>query len=98
MSERGITSGQIIDLNRRERATLETVGLGRAEMRCSHEPDLFIDGLACCDQFTAHRLARLALIAPLRTGRPGERVRALLTAAARAAIGRPPAPTADPAA
>jgi len=78
-----------VDLNQRERATLRAVGLGRAEITCSCEPDLFIDGLACCDQFTAHRLARLAMVVPLRAGRPGERVPAVLTASARAALGLP---------
>lgn len=82
-------SGEIIQLNHRERATLRAVALGRAEITCSCEPDLFIDGLACCDQFTAHRLARLALIVPLRAGRPGERVPALLTEHARAVLGLP---------
>ncbi|ATY15194.1 hypothetical protein CU254_35945 [Amycolatopsis sp. AA4] len=82
-------SAQILPLNHRERATLTAVGLGRAEMTCSCEPDLYIDGVPCCDQFTAHRLARFALVVPLRAGRPGERVPALLTAAGRAAIGAP---------
>lgn len=79
-----------VELNHRERATLRAVGLGRAEMTCSCEPDLFIDGLACCDQFTAHRLARLALVVPVRAGIPGERVPAVLTASARAVLGLPP--------
>lgn len=79
-------SQQGIQLNNRERATLRAVALGRAEISCSCEPDLFVDGLACCDQFTAHRLARLALVAPLRSGRLGERVPATLTDTARAAL------------
>ncbi|MGH3520045.1 MAG: hypothetical protein ACRDQ7_22195 [Haloechinothrix sp.] len=91
-------SGQIIQLNNRERATLRAVGLGRAEITCSCEPDLFIDGLSCCDQFTARRLAHHALVRPLRAGRPGERVPALLTDAARALLGLPPAVPVDAAA
>lgn len=78
-----------IPLNNRERAALQAIMLGAAEITCSQEPDLFIDGLACCDQFTAHRLARLALVVPLRAGRPGERVPALLTEHARAVLGLP---------
>lgn len=84
-------SAQILPLNHRERATLTAVGLGRAEMTCSCEPDLYIDGVPCCDQFTAHRLARFALVVPLRAGRRGERVPALLTEAGRAAIDLPAA-------
>lgn len=79
-------SSDFVQLNNRERATLRAVGLGRAEITCSAVPDLFIDGLACCDQFTAHRLAQLRLVMPKRTGRRGERVPALLTETARAAL------------
>ncbi|MPY77604.1 MAG: hypothetical protein GEV04_03725 [Actinophytocola sp.] len=78
-----------IQLNNRERATLLAVAHGDAEMSCSSEPDLFIDGLACCDQFTAHRLARLGMIAPARPGRLRERVPARLTSAARVVLGLP---------
>ncbi|MGH3931399.1 MAG: hypothetical protein ACRDTF_15680, partial [Pseudonocardiaceae bacterium] len=42
----------------RVRAMLRAVSDGRGELVCSCEPDLLIDGLGCCDQFTAHRLAR----------------------------------------
>ncbi|MPY79271.1 MAG: hypothetical protein GEV04_12425 [Actinophytocola sp.] len=75
------------DLNYRERATLRAVALGTAEITCSSEPDLFIDGLACCDQSTVHQLARLGWIEPEVSGRPGERVRAQITALGRAALG-----------
>lgn len=78
-----------IQLNNRERAALLAVAHGRAEMSCSSEPDLFIDGLACCDQFTAHRLAGLGLIAPTRAGRLSDRVPAMLTGTARAVLGTP---------
>jgi len=80
-----------IQLNHRERATLLAVAHGDAEMSCSSEPDLFIDGLACCDQFTAHRLARLGLIRPTRAGGLRERVPAALTRAARAVLRLPSA-------
>ncbi|NIJ13699.1 uncharacterized protein YjhX (UPF0386 family) [Saccharomonospora amisosensis] len=74
------------DLNHRERATLHAVAQGGAEITCSCEPDLFLDGLACCDQATAHRLAREGLIAPANAGRPGERVPAVLTDAGKRAL------------
>lgn len=66
----------ITTLNHRERATLRAVAEGHAEISCSCEPDLFIDGLSCCDQSTVHRLARLGLIAlgppgQVRPARPG---------------------------
>ncbi|WP_007024227.1 hypothetical protein [Saccharomonospora iraqiensis] len=74
------------DLNHRERATLRAVSRGEAEITCSREPDLFVDGLACCDQATAARLARAGLIAPAHTGRPGQRVPAVLTDAGERAL------------
>ncbi|MPZ00057.1 MAG: hypothetical protein GEU97_19115 [Actinophytocola sp.] len=78
-----------IQLNHRERATLLAVAHGNAEMSCSCEPDLFIDGLACCDQFTAHRLAQLGLIAPVRQGTVRELVPATLTRAGHILLGLP---------
>ncbi|GAB3494734.1 hypothetical protein [Amycolatopsis cihanbeyliensis] len=75
------------ELNHRERATLRAVAGGRAEISRSCEPDLFIDGLACCDQATAHKLARLGLLAPAREGSHGELVPAVLTPTGRAALG-----------
>lgn len=82
-------SAPVIQLNYRERATLLAVVQGTAEITCSSEPDLFIDGLTCCDQFTAHRLAQLGLMAPSRDGKPGERVPAALTPTGQAALGLP---------
>ncbi|NKQ54098.1 hypothetical protein HFP15_14515 [Amycolatopsis sp. K13G38] len=74
------------ELNHREQATLRAVALGRAELTSSREPDLFIDGLAVCDQSCAHRLANLGLIATARDGRPGERVPAVLTETGKTAL------------
>lgn len=48
-------------------------------MSLSCEPDLFVDGLQCCDQQVAHDLARAGLLRPVRPGRIGERVPAVLT-------------------
>jgi hypothetical protein len=78
---------QQVELNHRERATLRAIATGQAEISCSCEPDLFIEGLACCDQNTVHRLARAGLIAPARRGHQGERVPAILTEAGQAALG-----------
>lgn len=77
------TEGQ---LNYRERATLRAVARGGAEMTCSCEPDLFVDGLACCDQNTVHRLVRQGLIAPARGGLPRELVPAVITDAGLTAL------------
>jgi hypothetical protein len=68
---------------------LRAVSDGRAELICSCEPDLFIDGLGCCDQYTAHLLARDGLIRPAISGAIGDRVRAELTVAGRAVLTRP---------
>ena len=75
-------------LNRRALAMLRAVSDGRAELVCSCEPDLLIDGLGCCDQYTAHRLAGAGLIQPVVHGAIGQRVRAELTGAGRAVLTR----------
>ncbi|WP_206793605.1 hypothetical protein [Amycolatopsis sp. MtRt-6] len=66
-------------VNHRMRAMLRAVGAGRGEVSCSSEPDLFIDGLSCGDQFAAHALAHQGLVRAARPGRPGELVPAVLT-------------------
>jgi DNA-binding IclR family transcriptional regulator len=65
---------------------LAAVDAGRAELSISCEPDLFIDGLCCCDQHAAHTLARTGLFRPAATGRVGQRVPAELTPAGAAAL------------
>lgn len=70
----------------RELAMLRAVAAGRAELMCSCEPDLYIDGLCCCDQYTAHRLASRGLIQPAAPGAIGQRVRAELTTAGQAML------------
>lgn len=82
---------QDVDLNPRERATLRAVAHGDAEISCSREPDLFLDGLPCCDQTTARKLAHLGLVVPARDGRPGERVPAAITDKGHSALARIPA-------
>jgi hypothetical protein len=66
-------------VNRRMLAMLRAVGAGRGLVTCSSEPDLFIDGLSCGDQFAAHALAHLGLVRAARPGLPGELVPAALT-------------------
>ncbi len=73
-------------VNHRVRAMLRAVGAGRGRVSCSSEPDLFIDGLSCGDQFAAHALAHQGLVRAARPGRPGELVPAALTPAGRALI------------
>lgn len=51
-----------IPLNHRTIAMLHAVAAGRAELSCSCEPDLRVDGLPCCDQIAAHDLARAGLL------------------------------------
>lgn len=71
-------------LNHRERATLQAVAAGDAEITSSDE--LFLAGLACCDQITAHHLARAGFLAPAYQGKPGQRVPAVLTEDGRRAL------------
>lgn len=73
-------------LTGRDRAILATVAQGRAEMTCSCEPDLLIDGVYCSDQCAARRLSAAGLIIAAAPGPLGSRARAVLTAA------RPPLP------
>ena len=75
-------------LNRRALAMLRAVSDGRAELVCSCEPDLLIDGLCCCDQFEAHRLTGAGLIRPVVHGEIGQRVRAELTGTGREVLSR----------
>lgn len=80
-----IDGAGLLLLNHREMSMLRAVVAGRAEVTCSCEPDLFVDGLPCCDQYTAHALAHAGLIEPAKPGELGELVPARLTAAGQAA-------------
>jgi hypothetical protein len=73
-------------VNRRMLAMLRAVGAGRGRVSCSSEPDLFIDGLSCGDQFAAHTLAHLGLVRPTCPGLPGELVPAALTVVGQAIV------------
>jgi hypothetical protein len=70
---------------------LRAVVAGRAQLSCGREPDLFIDGMPCCDQYTAHTLAHDGFVKHQRPGAFGDRVPAVLTAAGLAAIAVTPA-------
>ncbi|WP_410649145.1 hypothetical protein [Amycolatopsis sp. cmx-4-54] len=76
MNERAI---DLEGLSYRARAMLRAVAQGRAEITVSLEPDLYVDGLPCSDQSTAHRLAHAGLIRLPAGGVPGSRVPARLS-------------------
>ncbi len=78
-------------LNHRALSMLRAVVAGRAQISCSAEPDLFIDGVPCCDQYLAHTLAHEGLIEPAQKGTWGELVPAALTDAGVAALNPAPA-------
>ncbi|WP_396287165.1 hypothetical protein [Amycolatopsis sp. PS_44_ISF1] len=80
------TDVEDIPLSYRERATLAAVAAGRAQISFSCEPDLFVDGLSCCDQSAIRRLVRLGLVEPATAGPRGQRVAAVLTTAGVGAL------------
>jgi hypothetical protein len=75
-----------VSLPRRELAMLHAIAAGRGEITGSSEPDLFIDGLACCDQNAAHHLAHAGLVHTTRPAEAGQRVPAALTTPGRAVL------------
>lgn len=77
-------SGTGDELSHRAVAMLRAVAQGRAVMSASCEPDLFIDGVPCCDQMAAHALAHGGYIRP--DGDGDRLVPAVLTDAGRAAL------------
>lgn len=79
----------VVELSDRSRALLRAVGAGRCEVTGGSEPDLFVDGLACCDQVAAHNLVRAGLLRAVRVVSLSERAPAELTEEGRAAMRRP---------
>ena len=73
-------------LSRREFAMLHAIADGRAEITGSCEPDLFIDGLACCDQSAAHHLAHAGLVRATHPAQVEQRVSAELTTVGSAVL------------
>ncbi|MFD9698118.1 hypothetical protein [Lentzea sp. NPDC059081] len=67
------------DLSCRDVALLRAVAAGRAQMSHSCEPDLFIDGIASCDQPAARRLAHSGFIEPVLPAAVGSLTGARLT-------------------
>lgn len=85
--------GHSFELNFRMRAILRAVASGRAQLSLSCEPDMFVDGLACSDQMSAHVLFHAGLIRPVRPGHIGERVPAALTGDGESAMALTGTPT-----
>lgn len=81
-----MTSSRHAPLSHRDRAILRAVDSGRTELVLGAEPDLYVDGLCCSDQFAAHCLAHAGLIIAAGPGTPGQRVPARLTMAGRASL------------
>jgi hypothetical protein len=67
-------------------AMLRAVAAGRAEITSSQEPDLFVDGLPCCDQSASRQLAHAGLIRAATPTEPGQHVPAELTQPGRALL------------
>ena len=72
-------SAEITTLSPGHLAILRAVATGRAEVTCSCEPDLYVDGLPCCNQLIVHQLAHAGYLAASRPGHVGQRVPATLT-------------------
>ena len=73
-------------LSGRALAMLRAVDAGRAEFAAGREPDLYVDGLPCCDQSATHDLVHAGLLRPSAVASYGQRVRAELTDEGRAAL------------
>lgn len=80
------SEGATVELTHRAMAMLKAVAEQRAEMSTSCEPDLFVDGFACCDQMTAHALAKGGYVRPGTGVASAGRVPAELTEAGVAAL------------
>ncbi|MFD1148111.1 hypothetical protein [Saccharothrix hoggarensis] len=74
------------ELSGRAKAMLRAVAAGRAQLTGGREPDLYVDGLPCCDQMATHDLVRAGLLRARRAVRLDERADAELTDEGRAAI------------
>jgi hypothetical protein len=74
------------ELSGRAKAMLRAVAAGRAQLTGGREPDLYVDGLPCCDQTATHDLVHAGLLRARRAVGLEERTDAELTDAGRAAI------------
>jgi hypothetical protein len=82
-----MTTTEARELSGRALAMLRAVDAGRAELTSGCEPDLYVDGLACCDQTATHDLVHAGLLRPTALVAWGQRVLAELTDEGRAALG-----------
>ncbi|MEQ0558040.1 hypothetical protein ABJI51_03070 [Amycolatopsis sp. NEAU-NG30] len=85
---------QATELTHRAVNMLKAVRDGRAQLSASCEPDLYVDGIPCCDQGTARLLGRLGLIAPAGPGPAGHLVPAVVTEAGHRVLATPVLPIA----
>lgn len=74
------------ELSGRAKAMLRAVAAGRGQLSGGCEPDLYVDGLPCCDQMVTHDLVHAGLLRARRAVRLDERAEAELTDAGKAAI------------
>ncbi|MBA2310609.1 MAG: hypothetical protein H0W01_15255 [Pseudonocardiales bacterium] len=74
------------ELTARHRALLRAVAAGRCELNGGRDPDLLVDGLCCCDQFSARQLLRAQLVTARIDDAADGPVPATLTAAGQSAI------------
>ena len=65
---------------------LRAVAAGRAEVTGGTEPDLYVDGLPCCDQMASHDLVHAGLLRPTGPVLLGQRIGAELTDTGYAAL------------
>jgi hypothetical protein len=77
-----------LDITHRALAVLRAAGTGRVHVSLSCEPDVFVDGLPCCDQPGARALVHAGLLRAVRPGRIGELVPARLTTAGDSILSR----------
>ena len=66
-------------MGRRYIAILGAVAAGRCELSGGRAPDVFVDGLCCCDHSAAGLLIGLGLICPAPPALGCHRVRARIT-------------------
>ena len=86
MSESPTSQPAAGSLPHRALAMLRAVQAGCAELTDSCEPDLRVDGLACCDQAMAHHLAHAGLVAVAGSGPRGAWLPAVLTPSGEQAL------------
>ncbi|WP_433265902.1 hypothetical protein ACQPZF_39320 [Actinosynnema sp. CS-041913] len=74
------------ELSGRAKAMLRAVAAGRGQLSGGREPDLYVDGLPCCDRTATHDLVHGGLLRARRAVSLDERTDAELTDLGRAAL------------